>query len=57
MTINCCKSVFELIIELKLVEWMKNLPSKIHNESITKIAIPGKTILYLQIKISFNRYT
>jgi len=42
MTMSCCKSVSQLIIEPKYVEWMKNLPNELHNESITKIAIPGR---------------
>jgi hypothetical protein len=25
-------------------EWMKNLPADLHNEPITKIAIPGNTL-------------
>lgn len=44
MALKCCKSVSELVIQPKLVEWMKNLPEDLHDESITKIAIPGKMI-------------
>ena len=25
------------------VEWMKNLPIELHNEAVTKLAIPGKS--------------
>ncbi len=57
MTMNCCKSVSQLIIEPKYVEWMKNLPNELHNESITKIAIPGRNKECFSIEILFNRYT
>ncbi len=42
MAMSCCKSVSRLIVEPKYVEWMKNLPNDLHNEPLTKIAIPGK---------------
>jgi hypothetical protein len=46
MAAGCCKSMDELIIDAKLVEWMKNLPAELHDEPITKIAIPGKNKLF-----------
>ncbi|CAF0988469.1 unnamed protein product [Adineta steineri] len=43
MTTCCCQSMEEeLTVEVKhATEWMKNLPRELHNEPITKIAIPG----------------
>ncbi len=41
MAASCCKSLSQLVVETNHVEWMKNLPSELHDEPITKIAIPG----------------
>ncbi|CAF1030204.1 unnamed protein product [Adineta ricciae] len=38
---NCCGSVGETTMDATYVEWMKNLPIELHNEAITKLAIPG----------------
>jgi hypothetical protein len=45
--------------QLKHDEWMTNLPVNLHNEPITKIAIPGRNTLRNH-KINFQlifRYT
>ena len=34
----------EFSSQFKNDEWMKNLPENLHNEPITKIAIPGRNI-------------
>jgi hypothetical protein len=44
MAVNCRQSISELIVKTKHVEWM----SKIHNEPITKIPIPGKERICLR---------
>ncbi|CAF4059620.1 unnamed protein product [Adineta steineri] len=41
MASSCCTPNSELVAELKHIEWMKNLPTNLHNEPITKLAIPG----------------
>jgi hypothetical protein len=56
MAFSCCKSNSHSIVESKHVEWMKNLPTDLHNEPITKLAIPGKKQSLIEMKISLNRY-
>lgn len=42
MKICCWKLDSDTIVENKQIEWMKNLPSDLHDEPITKLAIPGR---------------
>jgi hypothetical protein len=51
MAFSCCKSNSHSILESKHVEWMKNLPTDLHNEPITKLAIPGKKQSLIEMKI------
>jgi hypothetical protein len=42
MATSCCTSNSHLSSQSKHDEWMKNLPANLHDEPITKIAIPGR---------------
>jgi hypothetical protein len=42
MRTNYSTSNTSKTIQPKHTEWMRNLPENLHNESITKIAIPGR---------------
>jgi hypothetical protein len=44
MATSCCVPTSHLPSQSKHSEWMRNLPSNLHNEPITKIAIPGRSI-------------
>ncbi len=45
MATSCCTSNSHLPSQSKHDEWMKNLPANLHDEPITKIAIPGRNTL------------
>jgi hypothetical protein len=51
MATNCCTTDAPRISQSKHSEWMKNLPEYLHNEPITKLAIPGRHILRNQSKL------
>ncbi|CAF3306562.1 unnamed protein product [Rotaria socialis] len=42
MAVTCCRSnIVSTIPHGKHIEWMTNLPTSLHNESVSKLAIPG----------------
>jgi len=45
MATNCSMPNSHSEFQLKHDEWMKNLPVNLHDEPITKIAIPGRNVL------------
>jgi hypothetical protein len=45
MTTSCSTSDSQLPSQSKHKEWMKNLPASLHDEPISKIAIPGRNLI------------